>query len=134
MNKRKIIARTLFFLFIATMLIGILVPFFSFVATSLYSSAEVYEYPRVFMPRFSFDMKITWEDEMYYLSIYEKDIEDYELKIYSNKPSRLRIYLKTQYSVQLTDEQIERDFSESKNGTPVYKTYKKDLLYNFKTF
>ncbi|MCK5128819.1 MAG: carbohydrate ABC transporter permease [Clostridiales bacterium] len=134
MNTKKLITRTLFLLFLVTMLIAILVPFFAFLATSLYSSSEVYQYPRTMMPRFTYDMKITWEDDMYQLSVYEDDIEDYELKIYTNSPEKLRIYLKKQYSVQLTDEEIVADFSKSKDGTAVYMQYKKDLLYNFKTF
>ena len=71
---------------------------------------------------------------MYQLHVYDKQSDTYELKIYSAKVSDIRRFLKKQYSVQLSGEEIERDFSPSKEGMPVYRRYKKDLLYNFKTF
>lgn len=133
-SPKKIITKTLFYLFVAAMLIGIIIPFLSFLATSLYCSAEVYQYPRTMMPRFHYDMKITWEKEMYHLHVFDEDLDEYELMIYTSKPDKLRIYLKKQYSILLSDEEIERDFSPSQSGQPVYIRYKKDLLYNFKTF
>lgn len=55
--------------------------------------------------------------------------------IYSSKPEDFRIFMKRELSIQLSDEEVEADFSPpSKTGDPVFITYRKDLLYNFKTF
>ncbi len=134
MGNRTLLVKTTFYIIIVTMLLAILLPFFFFISSSFYSSYEVYEFPRSFLPKFSFDVKVTWEDDMYNLHIYDKGLEDYDLMIYSSKPEDFRIFLKRELSIQRSDEEIEVDFSPSKNGEPVYITYPKDLLYNFKTF
>ncbi len=134
MSNRTLLVKTTFYIIIATLLIAILVPFFFFLTSSFYSSYEVYEFPRSFLPTLSFDVKVTWEEDMYHLHVFNEEEQDYELLIYSDKPEDFRIFMKRELSIQLSDEEIETDFSRSKSGTPVYKTYSKDLLYNYKTF
>lgn len=134
MGSRKIIMKTTFYLIISAMLLGILLPFFFFITSSFYSSYEVYQFPRSFLPKASFDVKVTWEDDMYQLHVFDNKDDYYELMIYSNKLDDFRIFMKRELSIQLTNEEIERDFSVSKKGEPVYETYRKDYLYNFKTF
>lgn len=134
MGARKLLVKTSFYLIIVSMLLAILLPFLFFVSSSFYSSYEVYEFPRSFIPKISFDTKVTWEDDMYNLHVYDAETEDYELMIYSSKPEDFRIFMKRELSIQLTDEEVEKDFSASQSGEPVYKRYSKDLLYNFKTF
>lgn len=131
---KKIAAKTVFYLIIVTMVLAILIPFLSFLFSSIYSSDEVYQFPRSLLPKLHYDMKITWENDMYQLHVLDEGIDDYELKIYSSKLSDIRIYLKKQFSVQVSNNDIEKDFLPSKEGKPVYVRYKKDLLYNFKTF
>jgi len=134
MNQKSLIAKTVFYLFIATMIIAILVPFFLFLSTSVYSEYEVYEFPRKFIPRTSFDLKIDWVDDKYDFSVFSREMDDYELLIQTDNLDKLRRFLKRNLSIQKTNEEINRDFSVSKNGEPLYLTYKKDLLYNYKTF
>ena len=134
MINKNLIVRTSFYLFIATMLIAILIPVFFFVSTSVYSEYEVYEFPRSFLPKTSFDLEIEWQNDQYDLSVFDDATNEYELLIQSNDPDRFRLYLKRSLSIQLDNEQIEKDFSQSKNGEPIYLTYKKDLFYNYKTF
>ncbi len=134
MGAKKIMVKTTFYIIITTMLLGILMPFFFFVSSSFYSSYEVYQFPRSFLPKLSFDVKVTWEDDMYQLHVFDKELDDYELMIYSSKAEDFRLFMKKELSIQLSDEEVEADFSASKSGTPFYTTYKKDLLYNFKNF
>lgn len=141
MKTGKIVGKSVFYLIIATVILAVLIPFLAFLATAVYSSNEVYEFPRSILPRLSYDVMIEWdnEKEIYNLSIWEKDYdtkeEDYALKIYSAKAEKLRRYLATKYSIQIeTDEELLRQFEPAKSGEPLYITYKKDLLYNFKTF
>ncbi len=134
MSTKKIMAKTTFYIIIVTVLIAVLLPFFFFVSSSLYSSYEVYQFPRSFLPKMSFDIMVTWEDDMYQLHVYDDEDDFYELMIYTSNIDDFRIFLKRELSIQLTNEEIESDFSASKTGGPVYETYKKDLLYNFKTF
>jgi len=134
MKAKKAMLKAVFYIIIATILIAVLVPFLSFLVTAFYSADEVYNIPRPFLPKFSYDVKVEYKDDMYYLSVYEDGLEDFELKIYSGKAEKLRRYLQTKYSVWLTDEELLEDFSPAKSGETLYLNYKKDLLYNFKTF
>lgn len=134
MKNNKIVIKTIFYLILTTILLVILMPFYFFVSSSFYSGYEVYQFPRDFLPKASFDFKVTWEDEAYNLAIYDEDVQDYELLISSSKSDDFRIYMKRELSVRLENERIERDFQVSKNGEPLYLTYRKDLLYNYKAF
>ena len=134
MKNKSIITKTVFYLVVATMVIAILIPFFFFLSTSVYSEYEVYEFPRRFIPRTSFDLKIDWVDDKYDFAVFDDEINDYELLIQTDDLDKLRIFLKRNLSIQRTNEEIDRDFSVSKNGEPLLITYKKDLLYNYKTF
>lgn len=134
MKANKAMKKAVFYIIIATIVLAVLVPFLSFLVTAFYSADEVYNIPRPFLPKFSYDIKVEYMDDLYHLSVYEDGLEDYELKIYSGKVEKLRRYLKTTYSVQLTDEELLADFAPAKNGEILYLNYKKDLLYNFKTF
>lgn len=133
MRKRPIIMKATFYIIISTLILAILLPFFFFITSSFYSSYEVYQFPRSFIPKSSFDIMVTWEKDMYHLHIYNSENE-YELMIYTNNLDDFRVFLKRELSIQLTNDEIERDFSISKSGKPLYRTYKKDILYNFKTF
>lgn len=134
MSSKKLISKTIFYLVITTILFAVLLPFFFFVSSSFYSSYEVYQFPRSFAPKISFDVMVTYEDDMYQLHVYNEDEAYYELMIYSSKPDDFRLFMKRELSVQLANEKIEHDFSVSKKGNPVYITYKKDMFYNYKTF
>lgn len=134
MNSKSLIVKTSFYLFIATMIIAILVPFFFFLSTSVYSEYEVYDFPRKLLPKTSFDLKVEWIDEQYNLSIFNEEDQEYEIFIRKNNVDDLRIFLKRTLSIQKTNEEIKNDFSKSENGKPLFLTYRKDLLYNYKTF
>ena len=71
MGNRTLLVKTTFYIIIVTMLLAILLPFFFFISSSFYSSYEVYEFPRSFLPKFSFDVKVTWEEDMYNLLFLE---------------------------------------------------------------
>jgi multiple sugar transport system permease protein len=79
-------------------------------------------------------LKIDWVDDKYDFAVFDDEINDYELLIQTDDLDKLRIFLKRNLSIQRTNEEIDRDFSVSKNGEPLLITYKKDLLYNYKTF
>ena len=134
MRARKAVSKAVFSIIIATIVLAVMVPFLSFLVTAFYSANEIYTIPRSILPKTKYDIKVEYQDDMYYISVYEDRMNDYELKIYSGKIEKLRRYLQTKYSVMLTDEEVIKDFSPSQNGEPVYLEYKKDLLYNFRTF
>ena len=134
MRIRKAVNKAVFSIIIATIILAVMVPFLSFLMTAFYSANEVYTVPRSFLPKTIYDVKVEYKDEMYYISVYEDSLNEYELKIYSGKIDKLRRYLQTRYSVMLTDEEVEADFAPAQSGEAVYLKYKKDLLYNFKTF
>ena len=134
MRIRKAVNKAVFSMAIATIVIAVMVPFLSFVVTAFYSANEIYTMPRSLLPKTKYEVKVEYMDDMYYLSVYEDSLGEYELKIYSSKIEKLRRYLQTKYSVILTDEEVEADFAPSQNGEAVILVYKKDLLYNFKTF
>lgn len=134
MKAKKAMHKAVFYIIIATIIIAVLVPFLSFLVTAFYSADEVYNVPRSVFPKFSYDVRVEYKDDMYYLSVFEDGLEDYELKIYSGKSEKLRRYLQITYSVRLNDEELLEDFAPAKNGETLYLNYKKDLFYNFKTF
>ena len=134
MKIRKAVSKAVFSIIVATIVLAVMVPFLSFLVTAFYSANEIYTVPRSLLPKTSYDVKVEYIDDLYYVSVYEDSLGEYELKIYSAKIDKLRRYLQTRYSVMLTDEEVEADFAPSQNGEPIYLQYKKDLLYNFKTF
>lgn len=134
MKCKKAMTKAVFYIIIATIIIAVLVPFLSFLVTAFYSADEIYNIPRTFLPKSNYDIRVEYNEDMYYIAVYEDGLEDYELKIYSGKAEKLRRYLQTTYSVRLTDEELLADFSPALEGKTVYLNYKKDVLYNFKTF
>ena len=134
MKSKKAMTKAIFYIIIATILLAVLVPFLSFLVTAFYSADEIYNIPRSFLPKGSYDIKVEYKIDMYYISVYEDGLEDYELKIYSGKTEKLRRYLQITYSIRLTDEELLADFSPALDGNTIYLNYKKDVWYNFKTF
>ena len=131
----KVISRTLFYLIVTTLIMAILLPMFFFISSSFYSGYEMYRFPKPFLPETHFDFQIHVDEEfgMYNLSIWDEETHSYELLISSSKARDFRRYMKRELSIVLEDEQIEADFAPAKEG-PIELTYRKDMLYNYKTF
>lgn len=133
MNRQKILTKTILSLIGAFLTIIILVPFFLFISFAFLSNNEMYDFPKSFVPKFSHELKIEYKDDVYVLSVKEQD-GSYDELYFSDKARDFKRYLSSQLAVDVTEEQIEKDFEPAKLGEPVYLKYKKDMFYNFKTF
>lgn len=134
MNRNSIVSKTIHLLVVATILITVLIPIGYFFTLSFLSDSEAYEFPQAFIPKTSFDFKVEYNDKNLY-EIYQKNSDgEFELVMESSKMFKIKNYLKKSLSVEMTEEEIEKDFSEAKKGEPIELTYKKNLLYNYKAF
>jgi len=134
-NKKNLLSKTVFYLVITTIVLAVLMPIFFFIATSFYSGYEMYRFPKPMFPETKFEFKVEWDTEFSYynLMVYEEEEDIYELLISSSKPKDFRRFLQREFSIVLKDEEIESDFLPSKDGAIII-TYRKDMLYNYKTF
>ena len=77
MNKNpikigKLVRRTIFYLFIVTLAISIILPVFFLVSLSFLSTRESYSYPLPLLPSLKSEYSLTHGDRGYLLSVYDK--------------------------------------------------------------
>lgn len=134
MNRRKAVKKVVSLLIITTILVAVLIPVGYFVTLSFLSDYEAYSFPQPFIPKTEFELKVELTDQGLY-AIYLKNFDDqYELVMETNKTYKIKNYLKKTLSIEKTEEEIERDFSQATVDNPVYLTYDKNMFYNYKAF
>ena len=141
MNKNpikigKLVRRTIFYLFIVTLAVSIVLPAFFLVSLSFLSTREAYQFPLPLLPSLKTDYSLTHSDRGYLLSVYDKFDEEYQSVLDTAELEKISVYMKAQIGTPYTIPQIEERIAELEGGPEdtIYFSARKDLLLNYTTF
>ena len=74
----KLIRRTIFYLFIVTLAVSIMLPVFFLVSLSFLSNREAYNFPLPLVPSLSAEYSLTHGERGYLLSVYDNFEKEYQ--------------------------------------------------------
>ena len=141
MNKKnptslaKIIKTSIFYLFVTTLGVGILLPAFFLVSLSFLSTREAYKFPLPLIPAWSAKYSITHGERGYLLSVYDNFEEEYQTVMDTNDFEKMSVYMRAQIGAPYDIADIEERIAELEGGTdPVYFQARKNLFLNYDTF
>ena len=141
MNKNpikigKLVRRTIFYLFIVTLAVSIILPAFFLVSLSFLSTRESYSYPLPLLPSLKAEYSLTSSDRGYLLSVYDNFDKEYQTVLDTAELEKMSVYMKSQIGTPYTIPQIEDRIAELEGGPDdtIYFSARKDLLLNYTTF
>ena len=132
----KAARKTVFYLFITTLLVGILLPVYFLITISFLSTREAYRFPLPLVPALKTDLELSHGKRGYLLSVYERSEGDYASVLDTNDLDKMRVYIQSILGTKITDEEIVIQVArlEKSGADAVYFTQPRDLLYNYETF
>ncbi|MFC2037505.1 carbohydrate ABC transporter permease [Chloroflexota bacterium] len=125
---------TLFYIFIAGIVMVILLPVFFIVSLSFLSTREAYRYPLPLLPAVITRMKLEWGERGYLLSVYDRIEDDYLTVLDTNELEKISVYMKAQLNTKMSVEEIEEQTAKLETQPVVYFQQPKALLLNYNTF
>jgi multiple sugar transport system permease protein len=141
MNKKpvslaKLIRTTVFYIFVTTLGVGILLPAFFLVSLSFLSTAEAYQFPLPLLPALKAEYKISKGERGYLLSVYNNFEQDYETVLDTSDMEKMAVYTKAHLGAPVSQIRLEAYINqmESSGGDTIYFSAKKNLLINYDTF
>lgn len=141
MNKNpikigKLARRTVFYLFIVTLAVSIILPVFFLVSLSFLSTRESYQFPLPLLPSLKAEYSLSYGNRGYLLSVYDKFDEEYQSVLDTTELEKMSVYMKSQIGTRYTIPQIEDRIAELEGGTKdtIYFSARKNLLLNYSTF
>jgi multiple sugar transport system permease protein len=132
----KAARQTVFYLFITTLLISILLPVYFLVTISFLSTREAYQFPLPMVPALKTDLELSHGKRGYLLSIWERSEDDYVSVLDTKDLDKMRVYIQSILGTKITNEEIKAQIArlEASGEEAVYFTQPRDLLYNYETF
>jgi multiple sugar transport system permease protein len=141
MNKKpirlaKLIRRTIFYLFIVTLAVSIILPVFFLVSLSFLSTREAYLYPLPLVPSLSAKYSLTHGERGYLLSVYDKFDKEYQTVLDTTELEKISVYMRSQIGTPYSIPDIEDRIAELESGEAdtIYFKVRKNLLLNYDTF
>jgi multiple sugar transport system permease protein len=141
MNKRpvsiaKLIRMTVFYIFVTTLGVGILLPVFFLVSLSFLSTAEAYQFPLPLLPSLKTEFKLGHGERGYLLSVFNNYKGDYETVLDTNDIEKMSVYMKAQLGTPVEIPRIQAYIDQLKRtgADTIYFSAKKNLLINYDTF
>jgi len=138
MNKNpvkigRLVRRTIFYLFIVTLAVSIVLPVFFLVSLSFLSTREAYQFPLPLLPSLKTEYSLTHSDRGYLLSVYDIFEEEYQTVL---DTAELEKMMKAQIGTPYSIPKIEERIAELENGTEdtIFFSARKNLLINYSTF
>ncbi|HEY52777.1 MAG TPA: carbohydrate ABC transporter permease [Caldilineae bacterium] len=132
----KAARKTIFYLFVTTLLVGILLPVYFLVTLSFLSTREAYQFPLPMTPALKTDLKLGYGERGYLLSVWERSEDDYATVLDTNDLDKMRVYIQSILGTKITDEELAEQIArlESSGEEEVFFTQPRNLLYNYETF
>ena len=132
----KLVRRTIFYLFIVTLAVSILLPVFFLVSLSFLSTREAYQFPLPLLPSLKTEYSLTHSDRGYLLSVYDKFEGEYQTVLDTAELEKMSVYMKYQIGTPYSIPKIEERIAELENGTEdtIFFSARKNLLNNYTTF
>lgn len=136
LNLAKLIRRTIFYLFITTLAVIIVLPVFFLVSLSFLSTREAYQYPLPLLPSLKAKYSLTHGERGYLLSVYDNFDGEYQTVLDTNDLEKMSVYMKTQIGAPTSISRLEEQITRLESGAedPVYFQSPKNLLLNYDTF
>jgi multiple sugar transport system permease protein len=141
MNKRpvsivKLIRMTVFYIFVTTLGVGILLPVFFLISLSFLSTAEAYQFPLPLLPSLKTEFKLGYGERGYLLSVFNNYEGDYETVLDTNDLEKMSVYMKAQLGTPVDILRIQAyiDQLERTGADTLYFSAKRNLLINYDTF
>ena len=137
-NKRIIKAakETVFYLFLTTLIAGMLLPVYFIVSLSFLSTREAYQYPLPLVPAFTTDLELTYGERGYLLSVWDRTDKEYQTVLDTGELEKMEIYIKSQLGTKITQEEILVEIARLENSEEesIFFTKPRALLFNYDTF
>ena len=132
----KLVRRTIFYLFIVTLAVSIVLPAFFLVSLSFLSTREAYQFPLPLLPSLKTEYSLTYGNRGYLLSVYDNFDKEYQTVLDTGELEKMTVYMKAQIGTPYTIPQIEERIAELEGGPEdtIYFSARKDLLLNYTTF
>ncbi len=132
----KLVRRTIFYLFIVTLAVSIILPAFFLVSLSFLSTRESYSFPLPLLPSLKTEYSLTHSDRGYTLSVYDKFEEEYQTVLDTAELEKMSVYMEAQIGTPYSIPEIEGRIAELENGAEdtVFFSARKNLLLNYTTF
>ena len=141
MNKRpirltKLIRRTIFYLFIVTLAVSIILPVFFLVSLSFLSTREAYLYPLPLVPSLSAKYSLTHGERGYLLSVYDNFDKEYQTVLDTAELEKISVYMQSQIGTPYSIPDIEDRITELESGEAdtIFFKVRKNLFLNYDTF
>lgn len=133
MDRLNAVQKAVISIILAGMVMIVVIPLMFFTTVAFSSSNEMTQFPKRILPATSVTVKVVPNEAGEFEIFYDRG-EGYESIITTKRAKKLEDHFTRQYSVTVPGEQLVEDFSQTYENGPMEFTYKKDLLYNFKTF
>lgn len=132
----KLIRRTIFYLFITTLAVIIVLPVFFLVSLSFLSTREAYQYPLPLLPSLKANYSLTHGERGYLLSVYDNFDGEYQTVLDTNDLEKMSVYMRTQIGASTSIPRLEEHINKLESGgeDPVYFQSRRNLLFNYDTF
>ena len=132
----KLVRRTIFYLFIVTLAVSIILPIFFLVSLSFLSTREAYQFPLPLLPSLKAEYSLSYGDRGYLLSVYDKFDEEYQTVLDTNEMEKMSVYMESQIGSRYSIPQIEDRIAELEDSPDdiIYFSARKNLLLNYSTF
>ena len=135
-NLGKLIRKTVFYIFVTTLGVGIILPAFFLVSLSFLSTAEAYQFPLPLLPSLKNEFRLSYGEKGYMLSVYNNFEKEYETVLDTSDLEKMSVYMKSQLGspVSINRLQILTTQLDASGGDAIRFSARKNLLINYDTF
>lgn len=133
MDRLSAVQKAVVSIILAGMVMIVVIPLLFFTTVAFSNANEMTQFPKSLIPSTTVTVKVVPNEEGEFEIFYDKG-EGYESIITTKRAKKLEEHFTRQYAVTVSGEQLVEDFSQTYENGPMEFTYKKDMLYNFKTF
>lgn len=131
----KLIRQTIFYLFITTLAVVILLPVYFLFSLSFMSTREAYQFPLPMAPALKIEYSMTHGERGYLLSVYDTFDSEFQTVMDTNELEKMSQYMHYQLGAPMSIDEIEEQITLLNSGTdPVEFSARKNLWGNYATF
>lgn len=130
----KSVRSTIFYLFVITIALTIILPAFFLVSLSFLSTREAYTFPLPVTPGFRTHFQITHGERGYLLSVYDRVDDEYLTVIDTDDLDKMSVYMRARLGTNVSINEIEEQVARLEQEDPVSFSKRADLLHNYRTF
>jgi multiple sugar transport system permease protein len=130
----KGIQSTIFYLFVITIALIIILPIFFIVSLSFLTTHEAYSYPLPLLPSLTSKFAMTFGERGYLLSVYDRVNGVYETVLDTDDLEKMSVYMRDRLGTPISISEIEEQIARLSNEDPVYFSKNVNLLHNYVLF